>query len=297
MGENTKIQWAHHTFNAWVGCEKVSEACKFCYAELYATRYSIATWGKQGTRHRTAANNWSKLLRWNRAAEKARERHRVFCFSLSDIMEDSPLIPQSWREEFYALVRQCNWLDFLFLTKRPENYERFLPADWGDGYDNVWLGCSVENQKRYDERVVHMAAIPARVKFFSMEPLLGEVVMDWMPDWIIIGGESGYKKDARKINLTYVNNIFNQADGQEVPVFFKQLGTQASDIFELQDAKGGNFDEYPAGLEWCKRRELPMSWYVRRAHEETLLYEQQLLQRGEKNPVNPEFDFNGSEGL
>jgi protein gp37 len=260
MGENTKIQWAHHTFNAWIGCEKISEACKFCYAETYSTRWGIAEWGKTGTRYRTVQSNWNKLLRWNRMAAKDRQRRRVFCFSLSDIMEDHPMIPQSWREEFYNIVKQCDWLDFLFLTKRPENYSRFLPKDWGEGYDNVWLGCSVENQRRYDERVAHMAAIPAKIKFFSMEPLLGHVQMNWMPDWIIIGGESGFKKDCRQMDLRSVLSVFNQAEGKNVKVFFKQTGTLLASIHKMKrDNKGGDFDDYPEGLSWLKVRQVPTS--------------------------------------
>lgn len=265
MGQDTKIQWAHHTFNGWIGCEKISEACKFCYAEKYADRWSIAKWGKNGTRHKTSQQNWNQLLKWNRQAEKANERHRVFCFSLADIMEDSPLIPQVWREEFYALVRQCTWLDFLFLTKRPENYSRFLPADWGNGYDNVWLGCSIENQQRYDERVIHMDMIPARVKFFSMEPLLGNVEMGWVPNWIIVGGESGFKKDARLLKLNHVLSIKRQAEWYDVAFFFKQLGTQQAAALKLNNNAGGDFDEYPIAIEWLKRRQLPMAHYIQKA--------------------------------
>jgi protein gp37 len=262
MGENTKIQWAHYTFNAWIGCEKVSEACKFCYAEQYAKRYSIAEWGNKGTRYKTVQDNWNKLIRWNRKAEKDRQRRRVFCFSLSDIMEDSLLIPQGWREEFYALVRKCTWLDFLFLTKRPENYVRFLPSDWGDGYDNVWLGVSIENQRRYDERAPFLKLIKAKVKFFSMEPMLEYVRMEWKPDWVIIGGESGFKKDARELNLKTVQLTVELLKAAETAVFFKQLGTIVASKLKLSDDKGGNFDEYPEQLEGLKIRQLPMAAYI-----------------------------------
>lgn len=259
MGEITKIQWAHHTFNAWIGCEKISEACKFCYAEKYAERWSIAKWGKNGTRYKTVQANWNKLIRWNKQAQKDGVRRRVFCFSLSDIMEDSPLIPQEWREEFYKIVKQCTWLDFLFLTKRPENYFRFLPADWGDGYDNVWLGTSIENQRRYDERYKFLQTIKAKVKFFSMEPMLEYVQMHWKPDWVIIGGESGFKKDCRELDLRSVKLTVALLRSAGVKVFFKQLGVIVASKLKLNDDKGGNFEEYPEHLEWLQVREVPNS--------------------------------------
>src|SRR5690606_32586291 len=101
-----------------------------------------------GTRYLTSDSNWAKLDRWNRMAAKEGIRRRVFCFSLADLFEDHPLILSSWRMRFWDKVKQCEWLDFLCLTKRPENYIKFLPADWGNGYLNVWLGVSAENQER-----------------------------------------------------------------------------------------------------------------------------------------------------
>lgn len=151
MGKDTKIEWADHTFNPWMGCTKVSEACKFCYAEKYVERWKMAKWGDAGTRSRTNAQNWKKPLLWNKLALKEGVRRRVFCASLADVFEDHAQILPVWREDLFNLIKATPQLDWLLLTKRPENFERFLPEDWGTGYDNVWLGCSVENQKRADE--------------------------------------------------------------------------------------------------------------------------------------------------
>src|SRR4051812_12830372 len=101
MGKDSKIQWTDHTFNPWVGCTKVSPACKFCYAEKYATRWSIAKWG-DNPRHKTADGNWAKPHSWNRAAEKEGKRRRVFCASLADIFDDHSSIAKGWRDQLFA---------------------------------------------------------------------------------------------------------------------------------------------------------------------------------------------------
>lgn len=261
MGKDTKIEWAHHTFNPWMGCTKVSEACKFCYAEKYVERWGFAKWGDKGTRHRTAPSTWNKPLTWNAIAKKEGKRFRVFCASLADVFEDHSDIKQEWRDDLFALIRETSHLDWLLLTKRPENYFKFLPHDWiPNGYENVWLGISAENQKRYDERMPLLSRIPAKIKFMSMEPLLSSVtleLLDWPVDWIIIGGESGFKKDARQLDLNNVRNIIDQCDQRTNKVFFKQLGVQVASKLKLNDTKGGNFDEYPDILEWLKIRETP----------------------------------------
>lgn len=268
MGKDTKIEWAHHTFNPWMGCTKVSEACKFCYAEKYVERWGMAKWGDKGTRQRTVKTTWNKPRAWNALAEKEGTRFRVFCASLADVFEDHPDIKQEWRDDLFALIRETPNLDWLLLTKRPENFERFLPADWGKGYYNVWLGVSAENQKRYDERAPILSSTEASVRFISMEPLLSEVtleLLDWRVDWIIIGGESGFKKDARTLNLNDVLKVMDQCGvfwklgSNRTKVFFKQFGVQVASKLKLNDNKGGNFDEYPDHLNWIKLRQVPAS--------------------------------------
>lgn len=262
MGKDTKIEWAHHTFNPWMGCTKVSEACKFCYAEKYVERWGFAKWGDKGTRQRTAKSTWNKPRTWNEMAKKNGTRYRVFCASLADVFEDHPDIKQEWRDDLFSLILDTPHLDWLLLTKRPENYYKFLPNNWiPGGYDNVWLGVSAENQKRYDERAQLLSEIPARTRFISMEPLLTKITLSTnrlnFIDWIIIGGESGFKKDARKLDLTHVQSVITQCDQIGIKVFFKQLGVQVASALKLNDTKGGNFDEYPDVLEWLKIRETP----------------------------------------
>lgn len=258
MAENSKIQWTDHTFNPWIGCTKVSEACKFCYAEVFAGRYMKIGWGDHYNRHKTTST-WGKPLAWNRKAEKEGKRYRVFCASLADVFEDHPSIKQEWRDELFQLIRDTPHLDWLLLTKRPENYVRFLPADWGDGYQNVWLGTTAETQRRYNERAVILSSTPAKIRFMSFEPLLDVISLnpDYKLDWVIIGGESGFKKDARKLHLSQVKLVFEKAKVQGTKIFFKQLGTILSKEHKLLDGHGGNFDEYPPALDWLKVREIP----------------------------------------
>jgi protein gp37 len=239
----TKIEWCDFTHNEWIGCSKVSPGCENCYAEeLMDTRYGRTKWGPNGTRDRTAEANRKKPLTWDRAAKKAGVRYRVFCSSLSDVFEDrDELIP--WRQRLFHTIDQTPNLDWLVLTKRPENVLRFgfeQQLWWPDTSfpRNVWIGTSVEDQKRADERIPELLKIPATIRFLSMEPLLGPVdlhmdYLPWGPDgasaaalsrinWVIVGGESGRK--ARPMHPAWVWSIRNQCQASGVPFFFKQWG-------------------------------------------------------------------------
>lgn len=257
MGEFSKIQWTDHTFNPWMGCTKVSEACKFCYAERFTERYKLASWGDRYDRKKTSEANWKKPLAWNTKAEKEGKRYRVFCASLADVFEDHPSILQSWRDELFQLIRNTPNLDWLLLTKRPENYSRFLPLDWGNGYENVWLGITAETQRRLNERIEYFVQTPAKIHFISLEPLLDITLINekYKIDWIIIGGESGFLKDCRKLSLNQVKLLFDRSGNTKI--FFKQLGRIVAHDHKLKDWVGGDFTEYPPALEWLKRREIP----------------------------------------
>lgn len=239
MTENSKIEWTDHTFNPWIGCTKVSDGCKNCYAEqLMDKRYGKVEWGPQGTRLRTSAANWKLPFKWNRLAKGNKTRARVFCASLADVFEDRPELEQ-WRMDLFQLIDLTPNLDWLLLTKRPENVLRMVRHDWiGSGFPlNVWLGTSVENQAAADERIPELLKIPARVRFLSMEPLLGPVDLNqWllsehgrraigaMPGihWVIVGGESG--PHARPMHPDWARSIRDQCQAAGVPFFFKQWG-------------------------------------------------------------------------
>lgn len=204
--ENSKIQWTDHTFNPWIGCAKVSPGCANCYAEtMMDKRYGRVKWGVNGTRTRTSASYWRKPITWNRATwtecpecgwrgdvkdtvtnmhgdprcpaclcgnPMRATRQRVFCGSLCDVFEDRDQVGL-WRVALLELIKHTPNIDWLLLTKRPENITRFMPMPLY--FDNIWLGTSVEDQSAADERIPHLLKAPAKVRFLSCEPLLGDI--------------------------------------------------------------------------------------------------------------------------
>lgn len=245
MGDTTAISWCDHTFNPWIGCARVSPGCLHCYAETYDQRWSDGEhWGKQGSRRVTSDANWRKPLKWDREAAEAGVRRRVFCASLADVFEDRPDLVEP-RERLWTLIAETPNLDWLLLTKRPENFAGMLPwmtaggchADEGPTFNpwpNVWLGTSVEDQQRADERIPPLLDTPAAVRFLSMEPLLGPVTLNahqlvdtgpWPAiHWVIVGGESG-GNHARPMHTDWARDIRDQCVAAGVPLHFKQWGS------------------------------------------------------------------------
>ena len=134
LDENSKIEWTDHTFNAWLGCQKVSPGCDHCYAEaMMDHRYGKVTWGPHGKRVRTSDNNWKTPVKWNSEAEAFKReygrRPRVFCASAADVFDNK--VPSAWRGDLFTLIRECDRLDWLLLTKRPQNILRMLPFQLG----------------------------------------------------------------------------------------------------------------------------------------------------------------------
>ncbi len=266
MSENSKIEWTDHTFNPWIGCTKVSPGCKHCYAEVLMTRKPrwADTWGPQGTRIRTSETYWKQPLSWNRKAEKEGRRYKVFCGSLCDVFEIKDDQPELyvWRGNLFGLIDQTPHLDWLLLTKRPENISHFY-----DDCHNVWLGTSVENQEQADKRIPELLKVPAVVRFLSVEPMLGPVdlwrfgdpemgfapkydhrgtydfyrALGWPPgsteieagiNWVIVGGESG--PNARPMHPDWPRTIRDQCASAGVPFFMKQMtskGPIPDDLF------------------------------------------------------------------
>jgi protein gp37 len=141
---------------------------------------------------------------------------------LADVGDNHASILPEWRDDLWALIRATPNLDWLLLTKRPQNLVKYLPADWGGGYPNVWIGCTAENQAEYDRRKPALLAIPAVVRFLSMEPLLGPVDMGDMTGlhWIITGGENGPKY--RHAEPDWFRGLRDQCAMSGVPFLFKQ---------------------------------------------------------------------------
>lgn len=242
MGKDTAIEWASATFNPWWGCTKVSPGCANCYAEKFAHRYGHNIWGDGSERRFFGDKHWSQPLKWNAAAEKAGERRRVFCASMADVFEDrDELMPH--RERLFRMIRDTPHLDWLLLTKRPENVDRMWTAEFR--LPNIWMGTTAEDQEHWDKRVPELLAIHARVLFVSAEPLLGPIVMDdWpiRPEWIIAGGESGPR--SRPIEGNWVRDLRDQCAGTQTAFFFKQWGgVRKKDTGRELD--GRTWDEVP----------------------------------------------------
>lgn len=235
MAETTKIEWTDHTFNAWTGCTKVSPACDHCYAESWAKRSGIVEWGNH-PRRRTSEAYWLQPLKWNGRAEKEGVRRKVFCCSLADVFDNQA--PTAWREDLWRLIWATPALDWLLLTKRPQNIVKMLPNHTGRPwpYPNVWLGTTVENQEEAVRRIPHLLDVPATIKFLSCEPLLGPIRFSDVPGfnrvslslnnwWVIAGGESG--PGARVTNPAWARSLRDQCAIPGVPFFWKQNGEWA----------------------------------------------------------------------
>lgn len=221
MAENTKIEWATHTFNPWVGCTKISPACDHCYAEGWAKRSGMVTWGVGAERRRTSVANWRMPEKWNRQAEiqfsawerfqadnglsddEMIEKHgfitpqrpRVFCSSLADVFDNA--VPTEWRIDLMNLILRTPYLDWLLLTKRIGNAEKMLDEAlstatggmfaWRSGgghlrFKNVWLGATISSQEEADRDIPKLLATPAAKRFLSMEPLLDAVDLTMIDD-------------------------------------------------------------------------------------------------------------------
>lgn len=225
--KESKIEWTTHTFNPWIGCTKVSPGCVHCYAEtLMDTRYGRAKWGRGNPRSRTSANNWKEPLGWDKSAAKLGERQRVFCASLADVFDGE--VANEWRDDLWALIKATPNLDWLLLTKRPEvmlSETRRLGVP-----ENVWLGVSVEDQVRAQERIPLLIETDAAVKFLSVEPLLGALDLSYwltaplLPNlqWVIVGGESG--AGSRPMEEEWVQGILAECEAAGVAFLFKQWG-------------------------------------------------------------------------
>lgn len=235
MAENSKIEWTTHTFNPWIGCQKVSPGCDNCYAEaMMDKRYGRVKWGPHGERVRTSVANWRKPVQWAKAANGTRPR--VFCASLADVFDNQ--VPNEWRDDLFAVIKATPELDWLLLTKRPENIARMFPEGH---WPNIWLGTTCEDQERANRRVRLLQEMRVRVPvlFLSCEPLIGPIDFErggWALhrpitspqgkryhglDWIIVGGESG--SGAREMNPSWARTIRDDCRGAGVAFFMKQM--------------------------------------------------------------------------
>lgn len=240
MGADTRIAWAHDTFNPWVGCARVSQGCARCYAESWAKRTGRPElW--RGERRRTTPANWRKPVQWNAEAERSGAVRRVFCASLADVADE--VVSADWRADLVGLIRATPALTWLLLTKRTDKLATLYP----DLPPNVWVGTTVEDE-RVADRIDTLRAFDtaAAVKFLSVEPLIGPLDLRGRLDgigWVIVGGESG--QGARRMSPIWLTDVVSACREAGVPVFVKQFGAVVAREAGWSDRAGTDPDEWP----------------------------------------------------
>jgi protein gp37 len=225
MADKSRIEWTEATWNPVAGCSIISPGCKNCYAMRMAWR--LNNMGVEKYRNLTRVSGrrpkWTGNIRLDRSSLdlplKWKKGRLIFVNSMSDLFHEG--VPLDYIQEVFAVMEQAQQHTFQVLTKRPER-ARVLSGDlpWPD---NVWLGTSVENAE-YKLRIEHLHDTDAKIKFLSLEPLIGDVGnlnLDLI-DWVIAGGESG--PGARPMEAEWVRSIRNQCIEAGVAFHFKQWG-------------------------------------------------------------------------
>lgn len=214
MASKSKIEWTETTWNPLSGCSKISTGCKFCYAERMASR--LKAMGQPNYRNgfnlTLHEHVLSHPLNWKKS-------QIVFVNSMSDLFHED--VPLAFIEKVFNTMTMASWHVFQVLTKRAKRlYQMHPKIEWPS---NVWMGVSVENQSNL-ERIDYLRATNAKVKFLSLEPLLGALPNMNLQgiDWVIVGGESG--PGARPMKEEWVIDIKDQCQKAGVPFFFKQWG-------------------------------------------------------------------------
>lgn len=244
MAQNSAIQWTDNTVNFWTGCTKVSSGCKYCYMYRGKERY-----GKDpSVVMRTKSSTFNAALKW-------KEPKKIFTCSWSDFfIKDADLL----RADAWDIIKRTPHHTWQILTKRPERIAQCLPADWGEGYKNVWLGVSVEEQS-YLHRVDTLLSVPAKTRFISAEPLIGPVNFNQYKlgilkdiDWVIVGGESGNDNGQyryRPCSQVWIEDIVNECQVANVAVFVKQVGTHLAKANGYKDRHGGDISEWTSTIQ------------------------------------------------
>lgn len=234
MAIGSGIEWTESTWNPVTGCNKISPGCKHCYAERMAER--LLTMGQPNYRNGFELTLQPQMLdlplQWRRP-------QTIFVNSMSDLFHKD--VPLEYISRVFDVVHRAHWHRFQVLTKRADRLASLdRDLEWPD---NVWMGVSVENS-RYVGRIDELRTTRARVKFLSLEPLLGPLQALNLGgiDWVIVGGESG--PGARPMDAKWVMEIRDQCRATGVAFFFKQWGgTNKKRTGRLLD--GRTWDEMP----------------------------------------------------
>lgn len=246
MGKKTGISWTNHTFNPWWGCVKVSPACDSCYAETWAHRTGHEVWGKDAPRRFFGDRHWQEPIFWNEQAAKDGVRRKVFCASMADVFEKRDDLDES-RERLWNLIEETPHLDWLLLTKRPQEIGHMIPDVWlGRPRANAWFGVTAENEIEARRRLEWLRLIPNVMPWVSYEPALGPV--NWKPylhfvKWIIFGGESG--ASPRKSEAQWAIDTMVQCREAGVAFFNKQAGNLLAREWGCDNKEGKDPNEWP----------------------------------------------------
>lgn len=208
MGNTTGISWTEATWNPWMGCTKVSTGCDNCYMFREQRQY-----GNDPEVVRRSKTKFDAPL-------KLAKPSLIFTCSWSDWFH---VDADQWRDEAWEIIRLSPQHTFQILTKRPGRVLRHLPADWGAGYPNVWLGVSVESAE-FLSRMRVLRDVPAKLRFLSAEPLIAPLPgldLDGFR-WVIVGGESG--PNARPMQAEWAREIRDACDASGALFHFKQWG-------------------------------------------------------------------------
>lgn len=206
------------TWNPWRGCHRYSEGCKYCYIHKGDLRRGVDT------------NTVVKTDKFYAPVEKNKSdvykmksgQFVYLCFSTDFLIEDA----DPWRAECWEMIRERSDLHFMFLTKRIDRFMNCIPEDWDEGYDNVIVGCTVENQDRADYRLSIFKELPIKHKNIVCQPLIERIdIASYLDgiDLVVVGGESD--QSARPLDYDWVLSIREQCISHKVSFEFRQCGT------------------------------------------------------------------------
>ena len=262
MGEQTAISWTDHTFNPWWGCWKIDPECANCYADDLANRYAPGLWGRTNPRRFFGDAHWNEPRKWNRKAQKDGVRRRVFVGSMCDWAEVHPVAEvfsqqESARARLFKLIDECDALDWLLLSKRPEDVAAHLP--WASPWPHVWIGVTAGTADTLRRKVPVLRSIPAAVRFISCEPLLEDIPAPVWRDalaptagegpvhWLIVGNESGPKR--RPAMMDWVRTARDAAEAHGVAFHFKQWVEPNGKKVHLPVLDGSQHAAFPNALD------------------------------------------------
>jgi len=265
MANKSTIEWTDHTANLWWGCTEVHEGCANCYAFTLARRWGNDIWGNDKPRKKINSV-WNDLLKFQRAAKKANEIHKVFVGSMMDIFEKSmPLIDSNGilleqktgdlRTTFFDNISNGMYpnLMFLMLTKRPSNINKYIPVAWKTNPpENVMFGTSPVNQATSFTLIEQLLNVNGK-RFLSVEPQLDNIsLLPWLTTgeihWVIQGGESGPSR--RPFDTDWGRNLKLECQATNTPYFFKQIDKVKQIPVDLQ------IREFPETVFSCVSKEV-----------------------------------------